>query len=273
MARQARHGWGRRGLARQAWRGQAWRGQVRLGPARHGRQGVSSLGMARPGRVRHGRQGKDRPGRDRHGLAGAARPAVARPGGAGEVGLGRAWQGRVRRGRAGMDGPGVTGRRLAWQGRNGMERRGTLSERTDRIGDELLALKSVDGVINPQVAVEWARRHKRSALFGALEWDDPTAGEKYRVWQIRQLIVIHIVDAAGSRRFVSLSIDRKHDGSNGYRSLEDIVVRADLREIMLADALAELERIQQRYNKLTELAPVWAQAAEVRQTGRRKRAA
>ena len=44
---------------------------------------------------------------------------------------------------------------------------------------------------------------------------------------------------------MSLSIDRKHDGSNGYRPLADVVARPDLREIMLADALAELDRVQE----------------------------
>lgn len=148
-----------------------------------------------------------------------------------------------------------------------------MSERTDGISVELLKLKNEDGIINPAKAVDWARKHTKSQLHASLEWDDGVAAERYRVWQVRALISVHIIDAEGGRRFVSLSIDRKHDGSNGYRSLEDIVARPDLREIMLKDALSELERIQMRYNKLTELAPVWAQADAVRQSGRRKRAA
>lgn len=148
-----------------------------------------------------------------------------------------------------------------------------MSERTDSVAAELLRLKNEDGIISPSAAVTWARKHTKSHLHASLEWDDEVAGERYRVWQVRALIAVHIVDAEGGRRFVSLSVDRKHDGSNGYRELGDVVARPDLREIMLSDALSELERIQARYNKLTELAPVWEQADAVRQGGRRKRAA
>ena len=148
-----------------------------------------------------------------------------------------------------------------------------MSERTDGIAGELLKLKNDNGVINPAGAVEWARTHKKSLLHASLEWDDAIAGERHRQWQVRQLISVHIVDAEGGRRFVSLSIDRKHDGSNGYRSLEDVVARPDLREVMLRDALADLERIQERYKKLTELEPVWQRAAEVRERRRPKAAA
>ena len=148
-----------------------------------------------------------------------------------------------------------------------------MSDRTNALADELLALKSESGVINPAGAVEWARKHKQSTLHANLEWDDSIAGERWRVSQVRQLIAIHIVDSDGGRRFVSLSIDRKHDGSNGYRSLEDIVGRPDLREIMLKDALADLERMQERYSKLSELQPVWDAADETRKRRSRKAAA
>jgi hypothetical protein len=144
-----------------------------------------------------------------------------------------------------------------------MER--AMSDRTNAIADELLALKNANGVINPATAVEWARKNKKSTLHANLEWDDGVAAERWRVSQVRQLIAIHIVDAEGGRRFVSLSIDRKHDGSNGYRSLEDVIGRQDLRSIMLADALADLERVQARYSKLSELQPVWDAADEARQ--------
>lgn len=148
-----------------------------------------------------------------------------------------------------------------------------MSERTDTIGAELLALKNEDGIINPRAAVDWARQHTRSQLHAQLEWDDSVAGERWRLWQIRSLISVHIVDADGGRRFVSLTIDRKHDGSNGYRSMEDVVARPDLREVMLKDALAELERLQGRYKKLSELEPVWSQADKVRARRRVKSAA
>jgi hypothetical protein len=148
-----------------------------------------------------------------------------------------------------------------------------MSDRTDGISVELLRLKNDNGVINPAEVVKWARRNKKSHIHAALEWNDDVAAERYRVWQVRALISVHIVDPEGGRRFVSLSIDRKHDGSNGYRAMDDVVARQDLREVMLADALADLERVQARYTKLTELEPVWAAAGSVRERRRPKAAA
>lgn len=143
-----------------------------------------------------------------------------------------------------------------------------MSVRLDSLADELLALKNADGVINPTDVVRWARRNRRSHLHAHLTWDDEVAGERYRVWQIRELIGIHILDAEGSRRLVSLSIDR---AAGGYRPVADVIERPDLRDIMLSDALAELERVQRRYAQLTELQRVW-EAAEGVKAGRKQRA-
>ena len=129
-----------------------------------------------------------------------------------------------------------------------------MSDRTDSISSELMALKDDDGKINPSKVVKWARRNTRSQLHAALTWDDAVAGEKYRIWEVRSLIAVHIVDNDGGRRFVSLSIDR-HEG--GYRPIGEVLERVDLREVMLADALADLKRVEQRYKNLSELSEVW----------------
>ena len=243
---------GRRGKARMGGSGRDWAGQ---GADRQGRLGGARLGRAWLGPARCGRRGRER--RDvvrrrtaRNGRLGQARFRRARLGSAGMAGVGLVWRGEGRQGMAGME--------------------RYMSDRTDTIAAELLALKSGDGVINPKAAVQWARENPKSKLYDSLEWDDDVAAERYRVWQVRALISVHVVDADGGRRFVSLTIDRKHDGSNGYRSLEDVVARPDLREVMLADALAELERIQTRYKRLTELEPVWAKAEAVRSRRRVK---
>jgi hypothetical protein len=136
------------------------------------------------------------------------------------------------------------------------------------IAEELTALRGDDGKINVHTAVDWARKHRSSRLHAALEWDNEQAGEAYRRWQVRNLIAVHIVDASGGRRYVSLSIDRRE---GGYRPIEDILPRVDLRECMLNDALAELNRLQKKYERLKELDEVWA--ARDRVAGRRRRTA
>lgn len=141
------------------------------------------------------------------------------------------------------------------------------------IRQELLALRNSDGMLPPRVAVQWARENPRSELHAEFEWDDKVAGELFRIDQARRLIAIHVVDSGGHREMVSLSIDRSE--KSGYRMMSDVIAKEDLREILLADALAELKRVEQKYAYLTELVQVWAAAQEVeaRQSKRRRKRA
>jgi len=144
----------------------------------------------------------------------------------------------------------------------------TMSERLDGIATELLDLRDDEGKISAPDAVEWARSRPNSHLHGALEWDDSVAGERYRVWQVRSLISVHLVDADGGRRFVSLTVDR---AEGGYRPLNEVMQRIDLRQQMLDDALADLDRIQKKYQHLQELSKVWAARDQVKVTRTRRR--
>jgi hypothetical protein len=138
------------------------------------------------------------------------------------------------------------------------------------IASELLALRDDEGLIHAAGAVEWARVNRDSALYGALDWDDAHAAHQYRVEQVRRLIRVHIVNEDGHRTAISLVFDRPQGG--GYRSTEDVMRNAQMRQSALDDALAELERFQQRYAYLTELAGVF-EAAEQARTKRRRRPA
>jgi len=140
------------------------------------------------------------------------------------------------------------------------------------IRDELVELQKHDGILRPESAVMWARKNPKSALHGALEWDDNAAAHQYRIWQVRQLIAVHVVNEEGVRQIVSLSIDRINQGG-GYREINSILASPPLREILLADALAELERMRLKYQGLVELAKVWDEVHRARTRVRRKRAA
>jgi hypothetical protein len=141
------------------------------------------------------------------------------------------------------------------------------------IADELLALRNDNGVINPAHVVDWARENTASRLHASLEWDDTLAAERWRREQVRTLIAVHVVDADGSRKLVSLSIDRTASG--GYRPLDEVMGQPSLREVMLKDALVDLDRVQKKYARLQELERVWLAASQVREgrASRRKAAA
>lgn len=136
---------------------------------------------------------------------------------------------------------------------------------------ELVALTNKDGMIDVATVHKWARAHPKSALYAALEWADEAAAEQWRHWQIRRLIAVHVVNDTGERTLISLSTDRMSGG--GYRMVDSVGRNRDLRAIMLQDALNELQRVEAKYKRITELSRVWEEASAAREATRRKRAA
>ena len=130
------------------------------------------------------------------------------------------------------------------------------------IRDELLALADDEGVIFVDRAVDWARGNPDSSLHKAIEWDDANAAHQHRLWQVRQLIKLHVVSESGEPQVVSLSVDRASGG--GYRTIQSVLARSDLAEVMLRDAVAELDRVRKRHAQVERLAKVWSAVDEVR---------
>lgn len=130
------------------------------------------------------------------------------------------------------------------------------------VAEELKMIQQADpdGILRPQVAVDWAKANPTSDLYRHLEWDNERAGDAYRLVQIRQLIAIHVVNVEGKRELISLSIDRVVAGG-GYREVDAVIANATWRNIALADALTELERVRLKYEWLEELARVWVATA------------
>lgn len=122
------------------------------------------------------------------------------------------------------------------------------------IKSELEALKTKDGLYQPDRIVKWAAVHKRSRLHAALEWDNAKAGNEYRLWQVRHLIQLHIRQEDRTPQVVSLTIDRHQSG--GYRELADVARVPELREVLLRDAINELLRVYQKYSYFVELSGV-----------------
>lgn len=130
------------------------------------------------------------------------------------------------------------------------------------IEEELLLVKSKDGLIKPIDALMQSKKHPDWPVGQQLEWNNNKAADEYRLWQIRKLIAIYIsYEDDGSRRMVSLSIDRTNPGG-GYRDIDDVIRTRSLYDIMFNDALNEIDRLRIKYERIKELKPVWAAAAE-----------
>lgn len=127
--------------------------------------------------------------------------------------------------------------------------------KSERIAEEVEALRGADGMIHAPAVVSWAREHPESALHSQFEWDDGKAAEEWRIWQARRVIAVYVRSDDGERSVVSLTIDRKDRG--GYRSVSDVIANDDLRRVLVRDALAELKRIRAKYERVKELAAVY----------------
>lgn len=138
----------------------------------------------------------------------------------------------------------------------------------EQIVNELEALRR-NGLILPEVVVEWAREHPFSALHDQFEWDDAEAAHEYRMWQARKVIAINIVSEDGERRVVSLSIDRKVAG--GYRDVETVLKDDELRKVLVRDALSEFKRVKAKYEHIKELSDVYAEIEKADQKYSEKR--
>lgn len=141
------------------------------------------------------------------------------------------------------------------------------------IESELLALKDKNGLIQPERVVAWALKHRDSAIYNAPEflgWKEDKQAEAYRLWVARKLIAIHVVYETGQRRLVSLSLDRTRPGG-GYRDVDDVLRDRSLYDIMLNDALTELDRMQAKYDRLLELKPIWRERDAIRSSKSKKK--
>lgn len=143
--------------------------------------------------------------------------------------------------------------------------------------DEIEEIRAAKGGVLKAIDVVTFARDKNTALHAKFEWNNVKAGEQYRLWQARQLICIYVAPADTEngqvkvREYVSLSVDRTAAGG-GYRALSEVVSNEHLYRVMLDDALAELQRMQEKYQRIAELRPVFEAADKVRRksTGSKK---
>lgn len=111
-------------------------------------------------------------------------------------------------------------------------------------------------VLRVEAVHEWARTHKKSAIYREIEWDARKAALEYQYWQIRRLISLTITSEDRTPQIISLTIDRARPGG-GYRSISDVISDKELSKVMLSDAINEMERLRVRYRMVRELSGVW----------------
>ena len=129
------------------------------------------------------------------------------------------------------------------------------------------------GVLRSRDVVAFAKSPK-TLLHSRFEWDNTKAGAEYRLWQARELIrvLVRIVPTSkiATRVYVSLAKDQ-HTPGGGYRTMDDVLASVSMREALLNEARADMERFKAKYHHLKELAGVFRAMDKVKAPKPRRR--
>lgn len=121
------------------------------------------------------------------------------------------------------------------------------------VKQECERIQQKNGLVRPHDLVE-ASRPEDAPLHNQFEWDDKVAGEEYRVWQARKLIVrVQYPEKMEKRTpmYINVKISEKEQG---YMPISVIVQRESLRNQVLKDALKMIKHWQEKYSAIEELA-------------------
>lgn len=125
----------------------------------------------------------------------------------------------------------------------------------DAVARELRSLYQKNGRrLHPEDVVQ-AARDPGSVLHSHFTWDDSEAADQYRLLQARKLIatVKITVPASGGERVVVRAYHALRAEKKGYRHTKDIVTSKDLRDALLSQLVADLDRIKTTYEAMRRM--------------------
>lgn len=128
-----------------------------------------------------------------------------------------------------------------------------VQEKVRMVYDEL-SKKSVDGGVTPEMLLK-ASRAKRSPLHNQFEWDDSSAGKRFRLYQARQLlgsITIQVEDGR-TREFQNIIVETKQAKTRKYYQLDQILSNEDLKKRVLTQVIKQLKTMVKRYQTYKEV--------------------
>lgn len=124
----------------------------------------------------------------------------------------------------------------------------------NKIGKELEIIEQTQK-LNSQAVLDYARVHPDSELYGAFEWDDSLAAEKYRISQASHIItnirVNIIYDKKRNTKPIRAFVQKGK--KQNYEPIEVFVKDTDKYHILLEKAYRELNDVKNRYADLTEI--------------------
>lgn len=135
------------------------------------------------------------------------------------------------------------------------------------VGERCEAIEKQNGKVTRKALVDDARA-EGAALHKLFEWDDAIAGEKYREHQAGSILsALKVVvqekeqEEITVRAFVNVSATQKSE----YVNVRLAMSEPDKTEVVLHNAMRELEMFERKYSALTQLQPIFAEFKELRE--------
>lgn len=132
------------------------------------------------------------------------------------------------------------------------------------VGEALARLEDTHGSITPEIVLADARSPK-SDLHQFFEWDDGVAAEKWRREEARKLIaaIVVVYEPTGGKSKPQeirayYSVSRDEDEPRSFVATARIMSDEKMRAELIANALRDLARWEERYKSLKEFAEVFA---------------
>ena len=139
---------------------------------------------------------------------------------------------------------------------------------TQEVIDEVLEVQKTYG-LTPENLLKKASK-KSSSLYEFFDWDNSSAGEKWRLQQARGLIneikivvedkelyAFESVNILVEDKFPSSSVS-KCINQREYKSIVEVMNKEEYRTQLIQRALAEATYWKERHAELTELSPIFA---------------
>lgn len=129
-------------------------------------------------------------------------------------------------------------------------------------GEELARIEKEKGSLTPELVVDESRE-ENAPLHPVFEWNDKKAAEHYRIMQAGNLIrnvTVKIEEAPRmepTRAFVNIAPVGQRKGI--FVSIKNAMGDEETRETVVARALAELEKVKEKYKDLHELAGIFSE--------------
>jgi len=122
------------------------------------------------------------------------------------------------------------------------------------VAAELKRIEGEGGALTPHAVVE-AARASNSLLHLLFDWDNSSAGEKYRLWQARQLISVQrtIFQEREVHQYYNIELTEDQEAVRAYFPLEQVMSKEALYKQALASAVKDLEVWLKRYEDLKGL--------------------